>query len=127
MLACTLRTEPVLGSPFTLRVLPADTCGRECIATGNHLNLGDVEATHSIMVETRDNHGNPRGVGGDWVEAWIEGPGTTGGRHECHTRDCEDGWYEVTYKINTIGRYKLHLSVNTEPLAQSPEKLTITS
>ena len=46
-------------------------------------------------------------------------------RYYCHTRDCEDGWYEVTYTIDTIGRYDLHLQVNGTELTESPYRLTI--
>ena len=126
MLAVTLRTEPVLGSPFTLRCLPAGTHGPACVASGAALNLGDCGERHSFMVEARDSHGNPRGFGGDHVVAYIVGPGDSSKQHDCHARDCEDGWYEMSYKVDTIGRYRLHITVNGVPLSQSPQALTIT-
>ena len=126
MLEVSLRAEPILGSPFALRVVPSVTDGSKCIASGNHLTLGDCGEDHSVMVEARDGHGNPRGMGGDFVNAYIVGPGGSKNQYQCHVRDCEDGWYEVSYKIEVIGRYKLHIEVNGAPVADSEFALTIT-
>jgi hypothetical protein len=48
-------------------------------------------------------------------------------------RDCEDGHYELSYCINTIGRYKIYLSIADaadhnppQPLRGSPFDLAIT-
>lgn len=59
MLSVVLRAEAVLGSPFTLRVLPSPTFGWACIATGYALTLGAVDKRESFMIEARDAHGNP--------------------------------------------------------------------
>ena len=36
-----------------------------------------------------------------------------------------DGWYEVTYRVEDIGRYKLHILVNGVAIQDSPYALTI--
>ena len=41
-------------------------------------------------------------------------------------RDCDDGWYEVTYCVEAIGRYVLRAFVNGKALGGSPTKLMIT-
>lgn len=136
--AVVLRSEPVEGSPYALRVVPAPTHGPTCVATGFALNTAAVGTLESFMVEAKDHLGNSRGFGGDKVQCVIKGPGF--GLHDhpeyaeyvANVRDCEDGWYEVSYAISVIGRYQLHIAAthaadHKPPLAlgKSPFKLTV--
>ena len=128
-LSVMLRNEHVLGSPFLLRIQPNLTHGPSCQASGTGLTLGAVGEPSSFMIEARDALGNSRGMGGDATEVQIVPLGSDGADPSVairpHVRDCEDGWYEVSYTVDTIGRYLLHMSVSGEPLASSPSHLVI--
>lgn len=126
------RNEHVLGSPFLLRVQPAMTQGQLCLVSGAGLALGAAGENASFMIEACDSFGNSRGIGGDLcivdiVPARVAADASAPVRrtHRAHVRDCKDGWYEVSYNVEEIGRYLLHISVGGEPIVGSPSHLVV--
>ena len=143
MCSVNLNNEPVKGAPFKLKVQPGPTHAPTCIVSGFAMKTGQLDTLEAFMLEARDALNNPRGYGCDKVVCVIKGPGGKPpapfeddprfSERSATVRDCEDGHYELSYCINTIGRYKIYLSIADaadhnppQPLRGSPFDLAIT-
>ena len=123
--AVLLAGKHIQGSPFVLNVLPAEPHAPSCLCYGRGMATAMAGETAELSIEARDRFGNARGEGGALFQVVVVGPGARGIEHRAAVMDCEDGKYEVRYRIDQVGRYVLHATLDGEHVQGSPSKLIV--
>ncbi|GMH83186.1 hypothetical protein TL16_g09514 [Triparma laevis f. inornata] len=90
----------IFGSPFAVRVSPANADNRQCVARGDGLIIAKSMETSYFVIEARDKLGNMRNVGNDPFEG---------------LQDNSDGTYSCAFEV----------TATADTIAQVPDAVTI--
>ena len=110
------------GSPFSVLIDPGPTDAHASIAVGEGTSMAAIGETTTIMVRSKDHHGNDRGVGGDYVSATLT-QGTTNSVVHARVRDTRDGSYTLSYVLTISALphdYLMAIRVNNASIGGSP-------
>jgi len=109
--------EPIDGSPFTVKVDPAEAVADFCTAEGPGL----IEAQHDVdaefTIKSYNKINEPIPVGGLKFDIDIEGPS---GKVEPKVTDNENGTYGVIYKPLEHGTHKIKVTYKDNNIKDSP-------
>jgi hypothetical protein len=108
--------KPMMGSPFSMTVIPANVFASNCVAKGEGLSTCTAGELAMFDVTTFDAFGNRKTNGGSKVIGIIKGPG----EGTCIVRDKANGMYDISYKTTVVGSYELHVSIEGDAIAGSP-------
>jgi hypothetical protein len=100
----------IFGSPFAVRVSPANADARQCVARGDGLIIAKSMETSYFVIEARDKLGNMRNVGNDPFEVSVAGPSILKG-----LQDNSDGTYSCAFEV----------TATADTIAQVPDAVTI--
>ncbi|PRP81712.1 hypothetical protein PROFUN_10812 [Planoprotostelium fungivorum] len=106
----------VVGSPFSVIVTAGAAFAPQCVAAGEGLVSFMSGGDTMVFVQSRDQYGNPRDMGGDIVTARLEGPHTI----DCPILDAFNGTYSLTLNAPVVGIYQLSIFMNGEHISGSP-------
>eukprot|EP00732_Lithocolla_globosa_P000182 Lithocolla_globosa_v1_NODE_41_length_8221_cov_7.943914.p1 type:complete len:1401 gc:universal NODE_41_length_8221_cov_7.943914:4208-6(-) len=105
--------EPV-GSPAAVRVTSGPPDAPKTTASGGGLNKAVAGGLASVTVSPNDTYGNPANPTAK-VEAKLEGPDSCVADVAVNEDD-----YSLTYTPTKAGEYKLHVTLDGNPIDQSP-------
>ena len=123
----------VSGSPLSLTAEAGPTDAGRCLVRGEGLesiSLRGVATTRTFFVEARDQFDNPRGTGGDKLEARLVPHGGCDSDAlpvPVRVQDRGDGTYDCAYTLAKAGAYKLEVLLGTDPAGGSPFDLAISA
>ena len=116
-------TQPIKGSPFTLRVEPSAVHGPSCTAAGDGLRAALAGMRASFVVRAHDEFGRPKIMGGTKGFAAYVVPADADGdarRVAAALTDLGNGSYEGSYTLQHAGEYRLHVRFGGAPISASP-------
>lgn len=105
------------------RLVVSDTDPSQCKAQGKGLKKLVVGEESNISVLTKDSRGDQCYDENDEVEINVQTP--LGAELDKELKDTNDGEYEVTFTPESIGQHKVMISVNGQPLANSPRIIQV--
>ena len=108
--------QAVSGSPFASTVAAGASDPRKTTA---EVPDGVFGQTLQIVVRVADKEGNPVGRGGDQVRVTIRDV------QELQVEDQGDGTYLAPWRPLTFGNFKVEITLNGTPIAQSPFNLRV--
>lgn len=146
----TLDEAHVSGSPICLRVSPGEACPARCYAKGNALEMAEAGRHETVGVWLRDKHGNARRhsdepIAGELV-ASLElltasngpnaeaeaarrrssgGGGASSASATASVSRLSDGSFAVGYCVREAGVWALAMSLDGEPIANSPFAISV--
>jgi len=110
----------ILESPFTIDVEPSFS-HKHAAVKGLEEPVSDT-APAVLILEAKDENGDPILKGGEKVDFRVAGPS---GDVPVEVLDKEDGTYELKYFPTEPGKHKVHVHVNDEPLAAEFEDVEV--
>lgn len=117
--AITINGTAIQGSPYASQVLPGATDPATTTATVPH---GVAGQPTNLLVQARDQFGNPRGGGGDVVTVVV-----TGANAASPTAvDAGDGTYRASYTPQAAGTDRIAITINGSPIQGSPYPSAVT-
>jgi|AntRauMFilla1563_2_1112583.scaffolds.fasta_scaffold13508_1 hypothetical protein len=123
---------PLPGCPFQLLVSPDVTDPEHCTTLGEGMYECMEMEKSSLVVETRDKHGNRTKCSEDAFRAFLKGGGRTGkGRlQHFHTMEIKakvrsngDGTFTISYTPPIQGAYSLKLEYAVATIHDNPDDL----
>lgn len=111
-----LRGEPIKGSPYGPTISGPDS--KQSFATGPGVQGARINAPAEFTVYSIDQNGQSVPTGSDPFEAKVTGP--DGSPLIVQFRDNADGTYSGSYTPVVPGRYNVAISLNGEPIKNSP-------
>jgi len=116
--AITLRGEPIKGSPYGPVKINGPNAANS-YATGPGVEGARVGQPANFKIHSVDANGNNVPVGGDPFEVKVAGPS---GPVTATIKDNHDGTYDASYTPKDPGVYNVDVTLNGQPIKNSPYK-----
>eukprot|EP00002_Diphylleia_rotans_P007559 TRINITY_DN1718_c0_g1_i12.p1 TRINITY_DN1718_c0_g1~~TRINITY_DN1718_c0_g1_i12.p1 ORF type:complete len:2907 (+),score=415.17 TRINITY_DN1718_c0_g1_i12:4370-13090(+) len=113
------RGYPIGTNPYSIIAQEPKTSAVKSHAYGLGISQAVVGVPSVFTIETRDQGGNPRGVGGDKISVIFDSEVTW------NILDEDNGNYCVTYKSHSAGKQKMLVMVNGVSLQDCPYTVNV--
>eukprot|EP00736_Rhodelphis_marinus_P003324 Rmarinus@m.14781 len=110
----------IVGSPFTIRVVPGETVAAMCTAEGRGLSGGQTKTLMNIKVQARDQWGNTAESTDDDIQIQIEGVSNSYLANPTAEAQGEGLYYVEYVSPDDEGYYYVYVRVGDEDLPDSP-------
>jgi hypothetical protein len=115
-LIMNIEGKSMVGSPFSMTIIPSSVFASNCTAKGEGLNTCTAGELAMFDVTTFDSFGNRQTHGGSKVIAILKGAS----EGNCFVKDKANGMYDISFKTTAVGSYELHVSIEGDAIAGSP-------
>ena len=115
-LIMNIEGKSMVGSPFSMTIIPSSVFASNCTAKGEGLNTCTAGELAMFDVTTFDSFGNRQSHGGSKVIAILKGAS----EGNCFVKDKANGMYDISFKTTAVGSYELHVSIEGDAIAGSP-------
>jgi len=118
-----------IPSALKLDVQPGELSPAHALAIGAGIKKAKAGDEAKFLVQSVDKYGNEIQIGGAEVAAYIKGPDSSDEPETVVAQvvDNGNGIYNVTYTVNFIGRYQLHVTIDGISILASPFTVRATS
>ncbi len=108
-----------VGTPASIRVVPAATSASQVIVFGEGLQIASVDTQATFQIRVSDIFGNRRSIGGDTFNVVLSGGWTeladgvvrASETSTAFTRDNNDGSYLIVYRLTRSGNFSTHITL----------------
>jgi hypothetical protein len=115
-LSALLGMDSLAGSPKTIDIVPGPTSAALTRVSGAGTKMATAGMPASMLIQARDEYGNPRTEGGDLFGLEVVEK-QTGARVRSSVSDLGDGTYSVIYTVTSSGGYGVDLTVSQTVIA----------
>jgi hypothetical protein len=115
-LSALLGNQALDGSPKTIDIVPGPTSAALTRVSGAGTKMATAGMPASMLIQARDEYGNPRTEGGDLFGLEVVEK-QTGARVRSSVSDLGDGTYSVIYTVTSSGGYGVDLTVSQTVIA----------
>ena len=114
----------ISGSPFKLEITGGLTTPQTCIGYGQGMFSAQVGYPATFTVLARDRFGNPRTLGREKVEVFIQGNNVMQ-PIPVKTLDRLNGKYHIEYNATVTGTYSMSVSILEHDIPGSPFRIEV--